>query len=76
MPYAVGLPRKCSEEAINVRNIPAQKHRVNERENPWRNFTSSDRTDRRHQTRPYPTLSGSSRGSQLIRNIDLTSKPL
>lgn len=48
-----GLPRKCSEEAINVRNIPAQKHRVNERENPWRNFTSSDRTDRRHQTRPY-----------------------
>lgn len=34
-------------------NIPAQKHRVNERENPWRNFTSSDRTDRRHQTRPY-----------------------
>lgn len=46
MPYAVGLPRKCSEEAINVRNIPAQKHRVNERENPWRNFTSSDRTDR------------------------------
>ena len=52
MPYAVGLPRKCSEEAINVRNIPAQKHRVNERENPWRNFTSSDPVSYTHLTLP------------------------